>query len=84
MNTTRHIITLKVDLKECPFCLSDAIMVVKEGDSDVDFGVTYYDVGCTNKNCYLEGGADYNDKDPLNIVNLWNKRTKIKAHEFTK
>ena len=72
-----------MEIKNCPFCDSEAKLKVTEDNSDYCFYKNgnpklYYDVKCTNNNCYLSDGADWNHPYPNQIIELWNKRSKQK------
>ena len=67
-------------IKNCPFCYSEAVLKVTEDNSDYCFDritgkiIEYYDVKCTNEDCYLSEGADWLRSNPEEIIELWNKR----------
>jgi hypothetical protein len=69
-----------MNIKPCPFCNSEAVLKVTIDDSDYCYDkITgkvkeYYDIRCTNKNCYLCDGADWNQSIPEKIIEIWNKR----------
>jgi hypothetical protein len=69
-----------VKIKNCPFCGSVAKLKVTEDDSDYCFKngkiIEYYDVKCTNGDCYLSDGACWNYNDPEKIIEMWNTRSK--------
>ena len=69
-----------MNLKNCPFCDSEAVLKVTEDNSDYCYKngklIEYYDVKCTNGDCYLSDGADWNHPNPEEIIELWNKRNK--------
>ena len=64
-------------IKNCPFCYSEAVLKVTEDNSDYCFDrktgkiIEYYDVKCTNDDCYLSDGADWNHPNPEGIIELW-------------
>jgi hypothetical protein len=64
--------TLKI--LPCPFCGSASKMKEISGNSDYDYNRTYYDIKCTNGECYLQDGAEWNFDTPEKAVQLWNKR----------
>lgn len=74
-------------IKNCPFCYSEAVLKVTEDNSDYCFDrktgkiIEYYDVKCTNDDCYLSDGADWNHPNPEGIIELWNKRNKQKERD---
>ena len=67
-------------IKNCPFCYSEAVLKVMVDDSDYCYDKTtgklkeYYDIKCTNTDCYLCTGADWNLSNPNTIIEIWNKR----------
>lgn len=63
-----------INLLPCPFCGSKAEKRVREGTSDYDWDKVYYDIRCTNNDCYLQDGADWNCKTYEEVVEIWNKR----------
>ncbi len=75
------------NIKPCPFCGSEARLKIREDDSDYCFEKTtgkikeYYDIHCTNNDCYLCDGADWNHWCPEEIIELWNTRSKQKERE---
>ncbi len=69
-----HIINYKITLLPCPFCNSDAEVKSTTGFGDNDFGKFTYDIRCTNKECYLQDGAEWGMESLDEIVALWNKR----------
>ena len=58
----------------CPFCNSKAEIRVRTGYSDFDWNQKFYDVMCTNINCYLQDGADWWMETEEEAVKLWNTR----------
>ena len=68
-------------IKPCPFCGSEAKLKITEDTSDYDYGKKYYDIRCTNKDCYLCDGADWNQSFPEDIIEIWNKRNKQKERD---
>ena len=72
-------------IKNCPFCDSEAVLKVTEDNSDYCYKngklIEYYDVKCTNEDCYLSYGADWNHPNPEEIIELWNKRNKQKERD---
>ena len=72
-------------IKNCPFCDSEAKLKVTEDNSDYCYYngeiIEYYDVQCTNKDCYLCDGADWNHSNPEEIIEMWNTRNKQKERE---
>jgi hypothetical protein len=60
-------------LKPCPFCGQTAKLIKHEVDY-CRYAEPYYDVGCTNSDCYLCDGAEWQFKTPEEAVELWNKR----------
>ena len=75
------------EIKNCPFCDSEAKLKTIFDDSDYCFDrktgkqIEYYDVHCTNNDCYLCDGANWNQSRPEDIIELWNKRNKQKERE---
>ena len=71
---------MDLQIKNCPFCDSEAVLKVTEDNSDYCYKngklIEYYDVKCTNEDCYLSYGADWNHPNPEEIIELWNKRNK--------
>lgn len=63
-----------INLLPCPFCGSKAEKRVREGTSDYDLNKVYYDIRCTNNDCYLQDGADWNCETYEEVVEMWNKR----------
>lgn len=59
-----------MNIKPCPFCNSDAVLKVIEDQIDYCYDKKtgkvkeYYDVKCTNEDCYLSYGADWNHPNP--------------------
>jgi len=55
---------MDLQIKNCPFCDSEAVLKVTEDNSDYCYKngklIEYYDVKCTNEDCYLSSGADWN------------------------
>jgi len=74
-------------IKPCPFCGSEAKLKIIEDNSDYCFEKTtgkikqYYDIHCTNNDCYLCDGADWNQSRPEDIIELWTKRNNKKERE---
>jgi hypothetical protein len=73
---------MDLQIKNCPFCDSEAVLKVTEDNSDYCFDrktckqIEYYDVKCTNGDCYLCDGADWNHTDKDEIIEIWNTRNK--------
>lgn len=71
-----------MNIKPCPFCNSEAVLKAIPDQSDYCFEKTtgklkeYYDIMCTNPDCYLCDGADWNQSRPEDIIEIWNKRNK--------
>ena len=63
-----------INLLPCPFCGSKAEKRVREGTSDYDWNKVYYDIRCTNNDCYLQDGAEWNCRTYEEVVEMWNKR----------
>lgn len=63
-----------INLLPCPFCGSKAEKRVRGGTSDYDWNKVYYDIRCTNNDCYLQDGAEWNCKTYEEVVEMWNKR----------
>jgi len=72
-------------IKNCPFCDSEAVLKVTEDDSDYCYKngkiIEYYDIQCTNGDCYLCDGADWNHENQEEIIEIWNTRNKQKERE---
>ena len=74
-------------IKPCPFCNSEAVLKVTEDNSDYCFDrktgkiIEYYDIKCTNDDCYLSDGADWNHPNPEEIIELWNTRNKKESRD---
>ena len=73
-------------IKNCPFCDSEAKLKVIYDESDYCFDkygnqIKYYDIECTNNDCYLCDGAGWNQGRPKDIIELWNKRNKQKERD---
>ena len=74
-------------IKPCPFCNSEAVLKVIEDNSDYCFDrktgkiKEYYDVKCTNDDCYLYDGAGWNHPHPEDIIEIWNKRNKKESRD---
>jgi len=69
----------------CPFCGSPSKIKEFFGQSDYDYNKTYYDITCTNVDCYLQDGADWRFNTPEEAAQLWNKRNiKIERREKLK
>jgi len=72
-------------IKPCPFCGSEAKLKVTEDNSDYCYEngkiLEYYDIQCTNKECYLCDGADWNLRNREDIIKMWNTRNKQKERE---
>jgi hypothetical protein len=74
-------------IKPCPFCNSEAVLKVTEDHSDYCYEKTtgelkkYYDLKCTNNDCYLSDGADWNQSRPEDIIEIWNKRNKKESRD---
>jgi hypothetical protein len=68
------------EIKNCPFCDSEAKLKVTEDNSDYCYEngkiIEYYDIQCTNKECYLSWGADWNLRNQEDIIKMWNRRDK--------
>ena len=54
----------------CPFCQSKAELKTVDDGSPKEF----YDVRCTNDDCYLESGAGWSFNSPKHAITYWNKR----------
>jgi hypothetical protein len=73
---------MDLQIKNCPFCDSEAKLKTIFDDSDYCFDrktgkqIEYYDVHCTNNSCYLSDGAGWQYSNPVEIVEFWNKRNK--------
>ena len=79
----------KYTLKPCPFCGSEAKLVMKGGSCGMThISATYY-VRCTNKDCAVEtpifdSNAGFQDDGTFRVysdgaydaVSLWNRRTR--------
>lgn len=69
-----------MNLKECPFCGSEARLIVKEEQDDYIYNHgrnrQYYDIGCSDSLCYLCEGADWNHDTPEQAADMWNRRSK--------
>jgi len=63
-------------LKDCPFCGSKARLIEREDSPTCKEIHTVYDVGCTNDDCYLSEGAEWELYDKKEIIEMWNDRTK--------
>jgi hypothetical protein len=63
-----------INLLPCPFCGSKAEKRERTGISDYDYDKVYYDIRCTNNECYLQDGAEWNCKTYDEVVEMWNKR----------
>ena len=76
-----------MNIKPCPFCNSEAVLKVTEDQSDYCYDKKtgklkeYYDIQCTNKECYLSWGADWNLRNREDIIKMWNTRNKQKERE---
>jgi len=72
-------------IKNCPFCYSEAVLKVTEDNSDYCYKngkiIEYYDVKCTNGDCYLCDGAGWYHEDQEEIIEIWNTRNKQKERE---
>lgn len=74
----------RMEIKTCPFCGSKAELMVIPDDSDYCFDrktgkqIEYYDVKCTDTDCYLGYGASWNHRRSEEAIELWNKRSKQK------
>ena len=74
-------------IKNCPFCDSEAKLKISYDDSDYCYDkITgkvkeYYDIQCTNDECYLCDGAGWNQSFPEDIIEIWNTRNKQKERE---
>jgi Zn finger protein HypA/HybF involved in hydrogenase expression len=62
------------NLLPCPFCGSNAEKLEREGIGDCDINKIYYDIRCTNEDCYLQDGADWNCNSYHKVVEMWNNR----------
>ena len=63
-----------INLLPCPFCGSKPEKRVRNGISDYDWNELYYDIRCTNNDCYLQDGAEWYCKTYEEVVDMWNKR----------
>jgi hypothetical protein len=61
-------------IKPCPFCGSPAEIVEEEVELTCKTSVTYYDIWCTNKECYLSEGAGWSFNTQEEAINKWNER----------
>ena len=61
-------------IKKCPFCGYDAKLISRLGNGDYDLNIIYYDIICTNDDCYLSDGVDWNYTDENELIDLWNNR----------
>jgi len=74
-------------IKPCPFCNSEAVLKITEDNSDYCFDrktgkiIEYYDVKCTNDDCYLYDDAGWNHPHTEDIIELWNKRNKKESRD---
>jgi hypothetical protein len=67
-------------IKPCPFCGSKAKLVQHEEEYCRHVELRY-DVSCTNKNCYLYGGAEWYFYTPEEAINKWNERKNENENE---
>lgn len=58
----------------CPFCGSKSKVISSAIESYSGRDDTYYDVSCTNDDCYLSGGADWRFDTPEEAIEKWNYR----------
>ena len=61
-------------IKPCPFCGSPARIKEEEQDFSCRSTKIYYDIWCTNKECYLSEGACWSFDTPEEAINKWNER----------
>lgn len=77
----QRLIKKVMNIKPCPFCNSEAILKITEDQSDYYYGKKYYDIKCTNNDCYLCDGADWNQSSAEDIIEIWNKRNKKESRD---
>ena len=63
------------ELKACPFCGSEARLMIKESQYD-----TNYDIQCTDDKCYLSEGADWYFDTEEEAIQAWNRRSQEGAN----
>ena len=61
-------------LKPCPFCGSKAEFYSFEKEITCKMSVEVFDVQCTNTECYLCDGAEWEFDSEEEAAELWNKR----------
>jgi hypothetical protein len=74
------------ELKECPFCGSEA-KLVQEPTLGSDSMTEYYRVGCTNNDCEMGNPDALYDVGELNkeaIINDWNTRAESETEQKLK
>ena len=70
-----------MNIKPCPFCGSEAkLKAIPDSDSSWR---EYYDIMCSNPDCYLCTGADWAMSTSEAIIELWNKRDKRESRDKT-
>ena len=62
-----------MDIKNCPFCGSKAEIKTKGTSYSLK---EYYEVACSNLDCYLHEGADYGFYTKEEAINTWNESIK--------
>ena len=65
-------------LKNCPFCNSTAKYMIKEYSPTCKEVYEVYDIQCTNKECYLSEGAEWEIDTKKEVAEMWNNGTKSK------
>ena len=63
-----------ISLLPCPFCGSKAEKRERREIDSCDGDKVHYDVQCTNEECYLQDGAEWNCDTFEEAAKMWNKR----------
>ena len=64
----------KMKILHCPFCGSKSKIKQTLGIGDYDYNEKYYDITCTNDDCYLQDGAEWRFDTPEEAIQMWNDR----------